>query len=121
MKIIGNVAVNEGANLPDYRATLSLNGGDERKTERAIRRWTYYSNAFCGADSLTAVGMTLRLAKAEGDYDLALAIIRAKRAGQLAWLTVTQQSWRTKVSRRPARGRHHDSWEIREKYARCIA
>lgn len=33
--------------------------------------------------------------------------------------TLWQREWGTKVSRRPARGRHHDSWSIRERYIRC--
>ena len=33
-------------------------------------------------------------------------------------VTICQRKWQSKVSRRPSRGRHHDSWEIREKYVR---
>lgn len=46
-----------------------------------------------------------------------LRIVRKNRW----WLdhdTVQQRKWQTNVSRRPARGRHHDSWAIREKYVR---
>lgn len=47
------------------------------------------------------------------------AIILARRREHLVWLTLVQRDWQTKVSRRPQRGRHHDSWTIRERYVRC--
>jgi hypothetical protein len=40
------------------------------------------------------------------------------RADWLAWLTRTQRHWQAAVSRRPSRGRHHDSWTLRESYMR---
>lgn len=46
-------------------------------------------------------------------------VYRRKRAAKLTWDTVTQAKWRTIESRRPGKGKHHDSWSIREKYARC--
>ena len=32
-----------------------------------------------------------------------------------------QRKWQSRVSRRPQRDAHHDSWGIREKYVRCTA
>ena len=47
-----------------------------------------------------------------------LRIVRKNR-WWLDYETTHQRMWQSKVSRRPARGRHHDSWAIREKYVRC--
>ena len=60
-----------------------------------------------------------REAKRRGTEHVFLAVWRQKRAAKLRQATLSQIDWRTKVSRRPQRGRHHDSWSIREKYARC--
>jgi hypothetical protein len=43
----------------------------------------------------------------------------AKRAIWVKEVTLRQRDWQTKVSRRPQRGRHHDSWSIRERYVTC--
>lgn len=51
--------------------------------------------------------------------DDARRLLMRKRAEYLTWLTRTQRHWQASVSRRPARGRHHDSWKIRESYVRC--
>jgi len=67
---------------------------------------------------LTMTALALRWAKDNGCHELALALVKAKRAERRAWLTRTQRDWQTKVSRRPARGRHHDSWRIREDFVR---
>ncbi len=61
----------------------------------------------------------LRNARQVGCYDEVLELILHKRRQYLIWLTDRQRDWQTKVSRRPQRGRHHDSWNIREKYVRC--
>lgn len=50
--------------------------------------------------------------------DRAREIILAKRAERRVQDTLRQRKWQTNTSRRPARGRHHDSWSIREKYVR---
>lgn len=57
-------------------------------------------------------------AKTRGESAEFLAVYRAERRRWLIWLTTTQRDWQTKVSRRPQRGRHHDSWAIRERYMR---
>jgi Zn ribbon nucleic-acid-binding protein len=54
-------------------------------------------------------------------YGEVMKVVLAARREWLTWLTVKQREWQTKTSRRPARGRHHDSWSIREKYVRCAA
>jgi hypothetical protein len=48
----------------------------------------------------------------------AKVIILRKRAEYRQWTINTQTKWRTSVSRRPQRGSHYDSWEIRERYCR---
>jgi hypothetical protein len=40
------------------------------------------------------------------------------QARKLQQQTLYQADWRTKCSRRPQRNNHHDSWSIREGYAR---
>lgn len=61
----------------------------------------------------------LAWAREHGLLDVARRMLLAKRAEHLRWLTLTQRKWQTNVSRRPSRGRHHDSWSIRERYVRC--
>ena len=60
-----------------------------------------------------------REAKRRGTEHVFLAVWKRKRAEKQRIDLRLQIDWRTKVSRRPQRGRHHDSWSIREKYARC--
>jgi hypothetical protein len=52
------------------------------------------------------------------DRDYVRRAILEARAANRTWVTVTQRKWQASVSRRPARGRHHDSWAIREGYVR---
>lgn len=43
-------------------------------------------------------------------------------ARRFAWInstTANQRKWQCSVSKNPAKGRHHDSWAIREQYMRC--
>ena len=47
--------------------------------------------------------------------ELALACRKATLKSDTEW----QRYWGTKVSRRPHRGNHHDSWAAREQYVRC--
>ena len=67
---------------------------------------------------IIAVAM-LRDARARGMEDVFLAVWREKREDWMRRNVLTQRDWQSKVSRRPQRGRHHDSWAIREKYVRC--
>lgn len=73
-----------------------------------------------GADRIRAT-IALQWAKQQGCYAEVLAIVMARRKAWLVWVTRTQRDWQTKVSRRPQRGNHHDSWSIREGYVRCAA
>jgi hypothetical protein len=67
---------------------------------------------------LRRTALCLRLARQMGIYDQVLPAVLEKRAQWRTWRTLAQRSWQTKVSRRPARGNHHDSWSIRESYVR---
>ena len=60
----------------------------------------------------------IAMAERCGMRDIAMQNLRDSMHSALVWETTTQADWRTKVSRRPQRGRHHDSWQIREKYTR---
>ena len=62
--------------------------------------------------------MMLRSAKTPQDYQLIMAIIIEARAYWRARITRWQREWQSKVSRRPQRTRHHDSWALRESYVR---
>lgn len=68
--------------------------------------------------SAKRVAIALRAAKQDGvaTYQYVLACALERRRERLEYDTVTQRKWQTKVSRRPQRGNHHDSWAIREKY-----
>jgi hypothetical protein len=65
--------------------------------------------------------MILREARRRGDYRWALSEILAKRATYKLDIQRRQSDWATKVSRRPQRNHHYDSWAAREKYVRCTA
>lgn len=67
------------------------------------------------------LALALRAVRAMGQdaYEYALAIVLANRQGALATATAWQREWGSRVSKRPGRGNHHDSWAIREKYIRC--
>lgn len=64
------------------------------------------------------VAWALRLARAEGCYEEALAEVVARRIEWRTWLTLTQRRWQ-RETRRPSKARHHDSIAIRERYVRC--
>ena len=57
----------------------------------------------------------------EGSPELAQAkqALRELMRNNLNWWINTQSEWRVRCSRRIARNNHHDSWAIRETYARC--
>ncbi len=52
-------------------------------------------------------------------YDDVLSYVLRERKAWKAYLARTQRQWQSKVSRRPQRGRNHDSWSTREEYVRC--
>lgn len=79
-----------------------------------------------GAHSYSVVAarklaIVLQAAKATDDmtYHYVRGIARFHMRNRLEQATITQRQWQTKVSRRPQRGNHHDSWSIREKYVTC--
>ena len=45
--------------------------------------------------------------------------IREAMKWNLNFATSSQQHWGARVSRRPLRGNHYDSWGMREKYVTC--
>lgn len=58
-------------------------------------------------------------ADAYGEREYVLGQILDRRRARLNYNTVLQRNWQAKVSRRPQRGKHHDSWALREKYVRA--
>lgn len=66
-----------------------------------------------------AVKALLAAGAAYGERDAVMRLIMDRRRWWLEERTRSQRRWQSKVSRRPQRGRHHDSWAIREKYVRC--
>lgn len=68
--------------------------------------------------SAKQTAIALRAARAEGmeTYMLALGYALERRRARLTYETLSQRKWQTKVSRRPQRGNHHDSWSFRELY-----
>lgn len=65
--------------------------------------------------------IALRVARSMGHENEVRQEILRRRREWLTRHTVLQRHWQTKTSRRPQRGRHHDSWSIREGYVRCAA
>ncbi len=66
---------------------------------------------------IALVGVREALGSDAHAFGVELAL--ACRKDMLRRDTLWQREWGTKVSRRPARGNHHDSWSIRERYMRC--
>lgn len=89
--------------------------------------WGLWSDEFCqtlvidamakGDTHPVSLKINALLIRAYGDE--ARVVILARRAKHRQDTAMRQYEWRTKVSRRPLRGRHHDSWSIREKYCRA--
>lgn len=67
----------------------------------------------------TAIALRSAKAQSPETYREVQRMAMRKRAEFLTTRTMWQRKWMASVSRRPARGRHHDSWAIRERYARC--
>lgn len=66
----------------------------------------------------TYQAMMLRMARNEDERNIIMRAIMDAREVWRNWTTVTQRQWQSKISRRPQRTRHHDSWSLREKYVR---
>ena len=97
----------------------TLNGMTEAE---CTAQWTYRTTLDACITALRSRHLAAALwrdAKAKGYEEIFLAEWRAKREGWMRDLTLRQRSWGTRVSRRPQRGNHHDSWAIRERYVRC--
>lgn len=75
--------------------------------------------AFTHAGQRAAIIGYLALAERDGCREEALGFLREALRNNLEWHTLMQRKWQTKVSRRPSRGRHHDSWDIREEHVAC--
>jgi hypothetical protein len=64
--------------------------------------------------------MVLRLARTPEDREWVERLVLDSSRAWLNQLTLWQRKWQLQT-RRPARARHHDSIQIREKYVRCTA
>jgi len=62
--------------------------------------------------------VVLRSARTPQEKEAVTRLVLDKRRKYKEWVTIEQRHWQSKVSRRPQRGNHHDSWSIREKYIR---
>ena len=90
--------------------------------KRQAAAWTYGTTldpVLSAPRSRIIAAAMLRDARARGMEDVFMEEWRIKRADWLRSVTLSQRHWQTNVSRRPQKGRHHDSWAIREKYVRC--
>lgn len=93
----------------------------ETKTIIKQQAWRGLTHEAWGIDipvSAKKTALALRLAKSEGvaTYMIAMHYALERRRTRLNYETLNQRHWQTTVSRRPQRGRHHDSWAIRERY-----
>lgn len=84
-------------------------------------RWTCPNvalgpGAFIHPGQRAAIIGYLAIAERDGCRAEALDILRQALRINLEWHTLTQRKWQNNVSRRPQRGKHHDSWAIREKH-----
>lgn len=64
------------------------------------------------------VQQAILLRSARNPYEKARIrrMILDARASWMEYLTIQQRKWQASVSRRPKRGRNHDSWATRESY-----
>lgn len=87
------------------------------------RDWFLFTEFLTGASTHPTDNrrnaLAIRMGRDIGCEEDVVAIIKAKRRERLTRLTVWQRKWGARTSRRPQRGRHHDSWAIREAYVRA--
>lgn len=88
--------------LREARAVRRLADSSRTRHPEDLTRQVIVLRAFSGYDRVQARRMILDA-----------------RAAWLDWLTLRQREWQTRVSRRPQRNRHADSWPTRERYVRC--
>lgn len=70
----------------------------------------------CGVDNKRNVLLLRAFTGTEREEVMAMII--AARRKHRTHTTMLQRYWQTRTSRRPQRGRHYDSWSIRERYVR---
>lgn len=102
---MSDLAFVEGMTLEEYTITTFMIGGtnsavDNKRNAYAIR-----------AAKSVSPEVHARVLKA----------VAKARKSWYEWNLTNQRVWAVKVSRRPQRGNHHDSWGIREKYVTCGA
>jgi len=117
---IGGVLIISAIGVPDYQAMIDT-GLKTEEAEALILKWSFYNNTIeAGRHRLAryATAKALRLAKIEGDYELAVTIAKWKRKSNLVQVTTLQRRWQGQC-RSEARAKHHDSVSIREKYVRA--
>lgn len=118
----GSAVIISGAGVPDYHGMVTRYG--EKVATDLTVRWNAYNAMTQGGRGIGANkvnAFALRVARQNGDETMVLAMILRKRGWALAQTVISQRKWQASVSRRPQRGRHHDSWAIREKYVRGVA
>lgn len=92
-------------------------------TQYAIRQLVESSAGSSKGNPVAARQLVIALAGIKGlgsdAYAYGVELALAARKATLVHDTQRQREWGTKVSKRVARGNHHDSWPTREAYVRC--
>ena len=92
-------------------------------TQYAIRQLVESSARASKSNPVAARQLVIALAGIKGlgsdAYAYGIELVLAARKDMLRRDTERQREWGTRVSRRIARGNHHDSWSTREAYVRC--
>ena len=94
-----------------------MNADDRRIAERIA--WENMVRDTHFPQSRIVAGIALAEARRRGTLADVQRVALDYRRANLNRTTTLQRQWQTKVSRRPQRGRHHDSWTIREGYVRA--
>jgi hypothetical protein len=68
---------------------------------------------------LAKQSILLRSAKNTDKYESVRRMILDARSEWVDYLSRSQRGWQSKVSNKPWKGNHHDSWAMREGYVRC--
>lgn len=92
-------------------------------TQYAIRQLVESSARASKGNPVARRQLVIALAGIKGlgsdAYAYGVELALAARKDMLRRDTERQREWGTRVSRRIARGNHHDSWSMREGYVRC--
>jgi hypothetical protein len=86
--------------------------------EYLLREMAMRCRTTCYRDRIQQVFL-LRSARNPFEYVRIRRMVMDARASWKVEEQLRQRNWGSKVSRRPQRGNHHDSWAIREAYMRC--